>query len=417
MYHEVMREIVIIGGGAAGLAAAVAAAWKARVEGAPVGVRIFEADDRVGRSILATGNGRCNFTNAELDLEKYWHADAVQPVLSALEQASIWPKVGANGVQDFFAAMGLCWRTEGEGRMYPATGKASTVLDVLRATARALGVQECCNARVRTVEPPRQQGKPFTLRMEDGAFERAHAVICACGGKVTRKILPDGLGFSDLQPVLGPLKTDTCDIRALDNIRVRCAASLERDKQVIATERGEVLFRKYGVSGIAVFNLSRMAQPGDEVVVDLLPDLSRGELQELLNQRAAAFQALSGTAATCEDVMRGLVLPLVSEALLSCLKLKPSDPATAHNMHRASCVLKRLRLAVEGSGDVKQCQVHRGGFSLEDFCLQTMECASVPGLYMAGEMLDVDGPCGGYNLHWAWSSGLLAGLSAAERSN
>ena len=416
MYHGNMKKIVIIGGGAAGLAAGIAAAWKAREAGALASVRIFEADDRVGRSILATGNGRCNFSNAEVGPADYFGASFVEPALEALEQAAFWPaSEGENAVLSFFEALGLAWREEGEGRLYPITGKASTVLDVLRATAFALGVQECCGMRVRAVEPPREAGKPFTLRMEDGAFQRAQAVICACGGKVARALLPSSLGFAALQPVLGPLKTDVRDIRALDNIRVRCAASVERDKQTIAVERGEVLFRKYGVSGIAIFNLSRFAQAGDEVVVDLLPDLSRMELQELLNQRAASLQALSNKTATCEDVLRGLVLPLVGEALLSCLKLKPSDLATPHNMHRASCVLKRLRLKVEGPGDVKQCQVHRGGFLCDEFDPITMECRSIPGLYAAGEMLNVDGPCGGYNLHWAWSSGLLAGISAVEQ--
>ena len=189
---------------------------------------------------------------------------------------------------------------------------------------------------------------------------------------------------------------------------------LERDKQILAREKGEGLFRKYGVSGIAIFNLSRFAQPGDEVVLDFVPNLTRDDLQALLNERAAAFTALGGPAATCEDALRGLVLPLVAEALLIILKLKPFDPATTKNMHRASMALKRFRLRVEGPGDAKQCQVHRGGFDCSEINPKTMEFYGFPGLYAAGEMLDVDGPCGGYNLHWAWTSGLLAGMSAIE---
>ena len=486
-------DVIIIGGGAAGLAAAISAAWKCRVlsgkgvagagEGAgdasgsssvcagaddtvdtaagvaagsnatavaasrsgavcPASIALFEADDRVGRSILATGNGRCNFSNAAISSYLYQNAALVSAPLAgfyiiqrylayqnaafvgaslaALEEAAFWPRScstsgqqSQNAVLDFFADLGLCWREEGEGRLFPITGKASTVLDVLRAAAQGLDVKECCNMRVRSVEPPRAPGKPYTLRMADGSFQRSHQVICAVGGAVAREFLPGDLPYAPARPVLGPLKTDTRDIRALDNIRVRCQATLERDGAPLAQDRGEVLFRKYGLSGSALFNLSRIAQPGDTVVLDLFPDMSRDELQSYLHERAAAMRALSGREATCRDVTRGMMLPLVAEALLKTLKLRPEDPASAQNMHRLSRVAKRFKVAVEGAGDPKQCQVHRGGFSCEAFDATTMECKQHAGLFAAGEMLDVDAPCGGYNLHWAWASGALAGASAA----
>ena len=476
-YHKRMNEnetydVIIIGGGAAGLAAAISAAWKCRVlsgkgvagagEGAgdasgsspvrsgadgavdaatgvvagsgataaaaacsganarSVSIALFEADDRVGRSILATGNGRCNFSNAVISSDLYQNAAFVGASLAALEEVAFWPRScppsgqqKQNAVLDFFANLGLCWREEGEGRLFPITGKASTVLDVLRAAAQGLGVKECCNMRVRSVEPPRAPGKPYTLRMADGSFQRAHQVICAVGGAVARELLPGDLPYAPARPVLGPLKTDTRDIRALDNIRVRCWATLERDGAPLAQECGEVLFRKYGLSGIAIFNLSRIAQPGDTVALDLFPNMSRDELQSYLHERAAATRALSGREATCRDVTRGMMLPLVAEALLKTLKLRPEDPVSAQNMHRLSRVAKCFKVAVEGAGDPKQCQVHRGGFSCEAFDATTMECKQHAGLFAAGEMLDVDAPCGGYNLHWAWASGALAGISAA----
>ena len=434
-------DVIIIGGGAAGLAAAISAAWKCRVLGEegvaagsgataaasrsgagarPASIALLEADDRVGRSILATGNGRCNFSNAVISNDLYQNAVFVSESLAALEKAAFWPRSCSpagqqmqNAVLDFFADLGLCWREEGEGRLFPITGKASTVLDVLRAAAQGLGVKECCNMRVRSVEPPRALGKPYTLRMADGSFQRAHQVICAVGGSVARQLLPDDLPYAPTRSVLGPLKTDTRDIRALDNIRVRCQAALERDGAPLAQERGEVLFRKYGLSGIAIFNLSRFAQPGDTVVLDLFPDMTRDELQSYLHERAAATRTLSGREAACQDVTRGMMLPLVAEALLKTLKLRPEDPASAQNMYRLSRVAKRFKVAVEGAGDPKQCQVHRGGFLCEAFDATTMECKQHVGLFAAGEMLDVDAPCGGYNLHWAWASGTLAGASAA----
>ena len=505
-------DVIVVGGGAAGLAAAISAAWAARggvaahgevpggevtdgevtaddaafarnVAPARLNVAVFEADERVGRSILATGNGRCNFSNAYISPEVYRNAPFVSEVFAALERVAPWGQGGATGsatsgengsenasatggeasgengganasatsgeksgengsatsgeasgengsanasatggengsqknaVLAFFSWLGLMWREEAQGRLFPVTGKASTVLDVLRAAVRALGVQECCNTRVQSIEPPRAPGKPYTLRLADGAFARAQAVVCAVGGAVARQLLPDDLAYTAPVPVLGPLRTETSDIRGLDNIRVRCNVSLERDKAVIARESGEVLFRKYGLSGIAIFNVSRHAQPGDVVALDLFPALSENQLVEHLFERARAFAAVSGRAATCEDVLRGMVLPLVAEALCKVFGLKLEDEATPDAIHRIACLAKRFKVKVQGVGDAKQCQVHRGGFACEGFEAQTLECREYAGLFAAGEMLDVDAPCGGYNLHWAWSSGMLAGMYAAE---
>ena len=436
-------DVIVVGGGAAGLAAAISAANVFPC----LNVAVFEADERVGRSILATGNGRCNFSNAYISPEVYRNAPFVSEVFAALERVAPWGQGGATGseksgeksgenageksgengsatggengsqknaVLAFFSWLGLMWREEAQGRLFPVTGKASTVLDVLRAAVRALGVQECCNTRVQSIEPPRAPGKPYTLRLADGAFARAQAVICAVGGAVARQLLPDDLAYTAPGPVLGPLRTETSDIRGLDNIRVRCNVSLERNKAVIARESGEVLFRKYGLSGIAIFNVSRHAQPGDVVALDLFPALSENQLVEHLFERARVFAAVSGRAATCEDVLRGMVLPLVAEALCKVFGLKLEDEATPDAIHRIACLAKRFKVKVQGVGDAKQCQVHRGGFACEGFEAQTLECREYAGLFAAGEMLDVDAPCGGYNLHWAWASGMLAGMYAAE---
>ena len=416
-------DVIVVGGGAAGLAAAISAANVFPC----LNVAVFEADERVGRSILATGNGRCNFSNAYISPEVYRNAPFVSEVFAALERVAPWGQGGANAsatsgengsqknaVLAFFSWLGLMWREEAQGRLFPVTGKASTVLDVLRAAVRALGVQECCNTRVQSIEPPRAPGKPYTLRLADGAFARAQAVVCAVGGAVARQLLPDDLAYTAPVPVLGPLRTETSDIRGLDNIRVRCNVSLERDKAVIARESGEVLFRKYGLSGIVIFNVSRHAQPGDVVALDLFPALSENQLVEHLFERARVFAAVSGRAATCEDVLRGMVLPLVAEALCKVFGLKLEDEATPDAIHRIACLAKRFKVKVQGVGDAKQCQVHRGGFACEGFEAQTLECREYAGLFAAGEMLDVDAPCGGYNLHWAWSSGMLAGIHAAK---
>ena len=264
------------------------------------------------------------------------------------------------------------------------------------------------------VEPPRGPGRPFTLRLADGRFERADAVIVAVGGAVARNLLPEGLPFVEPVPTLGPLATETRWCRPLDNIRVRGALVLRRGGAVMARELGEVMFRKYGVSGIAAFNLSRLAAVGDALAVDFLPALPADRTETFLRDRRKALRAALGREVTWDDMLRGVVLAPVADVLLAAVGLKGKTPAAAAEAAPVAAVLKGLTLPVEGLGDVRQCQVHRGGVAVEAVDAASCEVRGVPGLYVVGEALDVDAPCGGYNLHWAWASGLLAGKSAVE---
>lgn len=451
-----MKTIAIIGGGAAGLAAAICAARSARdaargtgrdvvrdaTYAAPredVGVVVYEADERVGRSILATGNGRCNFTNAVIEPGLYRNADFVSQALRALEyQAPRWGSAPeglehSNAVQALFADLGLAWREEGEGRMYPSANKASSVLDVLRGAAFALGVEERCECEVVSVDPPASsggRGSRFTMRLASGAFERADVVIVACGGDVARKMLPDSLSFTRPQAILGPLATDTGLAKQLDNIRVRGVARLLDDEKEIARETGEILFRKYGLSGIAIFNLSRFARKGSVIELDMLAFLN--EPTELIDPASVALAAeapdatsayaldrydrafaLAQEKPTCGAYLRGLVLPQVARVVLKQAGFEEHDRLDRRQAPELLQAFRRLRFTCEGIADPRQCQVHRGGFAPSNFDPNTMQAFVIPGLFLAGEALDVDAPCGGYNLHWAWASGMLAGWSAA----
>lgn len=409
-----MRTIAIIGGGAAGLAAAIAAGDRARELGMPVEVVVYERDDRVGRSILATGNGRCNFSNLDLKLYEYHNSDFVKQVFDTAGDEWL--------VRDFFEGMGLEWRAEPDGRLYPLANKASVVVDVLRAAMADLGVREACDQEVVSIEAPRAEGKPFTLRMKDGAFRRADAVIVACGGRFANSLEVAGLSILPMRPVLGPLavsKDDVPIVRELDNIRVRCRAILTREKDneynAIASEKGELMFRKYGVSGICVFNLSRIAQPGDMLVLNFMPD-GFGEFPaDYLEGRRKALVERYGEAVTYEQMLRGFLLPRVYEAILKREGKKPSDLCGPKDIEELVGILAFFSLDIAGIGDEGLCQVRRGGFPVDAVAPESMEALGCPGLYLVGEVLDVDGPCGGYNLHWAWTSGILAGKSAVER--
>lgn len=419
------KKLAIIGGGAAGLAAAIAAGRLTATAGVPGGcdVVLYERDDRVGRSILATGNGRCNFSNAQMDASVYRNAEFVDAAFRELAElraagCNIWqPPCGdtaLNPVLQLFSDLGLVWREEGEGRLYPAANKASVVLDVLRSETKRLGVREACEHKLTALDAPQRSGERFHLRFSDGAVEHADAVIVTCGGNVLEGLLPGSFAVMPQRPVLGPLRTDTARTRVLDNIRVRCAVELARagSGKLVAREQGELLFRKYGVSGIAVFNLSRFAEPGDTLLVDFLPSVDARDCESWLSARHKRMTA-QGASPTGMDFLRGLLLPAVSEVVLKQAGLVPEAAFSKKYTVALVQVLKAFPLTVEGIGDARQCQVTRGGYQAAAFDARTMEARELPGLHVAGEALDVDAPCGGFNLHWAWASGLLAGAHAA----
>ena len=414
------KRLAIVGGGASGLTAAIAAGEYARETGLPLDIVVFERDDRVGRSILATGNGRCNFSNRNIKFFQYHNYKFVGEAIGRIALAP-----DDDAVHSFFRDHGLVWREEEDGRQYPQANKASVVVDVLRAAAAAVGAHEACEREVVAVEPPRNAGKPFTLRMADGVFERADAVIVACGGKASASLSAAGLTHLPLQPVLGPLRCTDEDIaltRELDNIRVRCTVSLIRphgdEYAVVAIEHGELMFRKYGVSGICVYDLSRLWQPGDSLEINFLPDFDpfeRDEVEGFLQQRHDMLVATYGEGITYSDFLRGLLLPRVYEALLKREGKRPSDACTREDALELLYMLTMFPLNVAGIADSDQCQVRRGGFDVAGFDPNSMAARDIAGLYACGEALDVDGPCGGYNLHWAWSSGIIAGRCAAKR--
>lgn len=408
-----MKKIAVIGAGAAGLAAAVAAGEAAEQLVADVQVHVFEASDRVGRPILATGNGRCNFTNAHIDADVYRNARFVRQALDAFEGA--FPKgEHPNGIAAFFTNRGMLYREEGEGRMYPLANKASVVLDVLRHRMEAVGAQVHLESHVASIDGPRDGSARFTMRMADGAFERADAVILACGGSVAQAMLPDGFAFAEQRPVLCSLATDTTYIKELDNIRAKAVLSLVRNGEGLAREAGEVMFRKYGISGICAFNLSRFAEPGDFLAVDFLPFVAERDAQAFADDRFRLLEPLCAHGVTCADFLQGIVLPRVADALLKYADVEPDFPANDGNSFKLMGALKDFRAAVKGPGDAEHAQVQRGGFEVSAFDAETFEAKAVPGLHVVGEALDVDAPCGGFNLHWAFASGLMAGRSCVS---
>lgn len=394
-------NVIIIGGGAAGLSAAIAAA---RLGAA---VTILEASPRVGNKILVTGNGRCNLSQRKISPTAYNVADFVSPVLSAFPSSK---------VVSFFESLGLMTYADEEGRIYPITNNASSVLDVLRLECARLGAEIVCDFRVAEVSPlPNQQG--FAALSSTGRQVMGDTVIAATGGGAS--LLAD-LGHQAVkcEPVLLPIRTKTEPIRGLSGVRVRCCASIlaenfsqdgTKDLLPVATERGEILFRDYGVSGIMVFDLSRYLYQGHILSIDFLPDDTLEELTQVLEVRRDSFPSR-----TAENFLTGMFHTRVAAALLRAARVSPKTPVPEIPCDTLAQVIKNFKLAITGPGDPKQAQVTRGGASVEEFSPETLASQRVTGLFAAGEVLDVDGRCGGYNLHWAWSSGIVAGENAAQ---
>lgn len=369
-------DVCVLGGGAAGLVAGIVAAE------AGAQVVVLERTLECGRTILATGNGRCNFANAHLEPGLY-----NDPTFVAATCGTTW----LNDVLSFFGDCGLAWSEEAEGRLYPLSRQAASVRNVLLLRAREAGVVLAPGREIYAVEPARN-GFAISFTEEFGELNEgalaARAVIVASGGS-SRLSQNLGLSATSPSPLLCPLACDSALLKELDGIRVKAQATLVRNGTTVASEIGEVLFRDYGLSGIAVFNLSRYAQAGDKIVLDLAPSLSPNEVQRL-------------GAHTLDGIL---------------------DPVLAHAIERHAgsrtavlAQIKNLSFEVRSLTQTTRAQVHRGGLATSSFDPATLRCTSLPGLFACGEALDVDGPCGGYNLAWAWKSGMVAGSHAAKEA-
>lgn len=397
-----MKEIVIVGGGAAGLMAAVCA----KERDASARVTVLEAGERVGKKLLSTGNGRCNLTNVNARVEDYAPAGV----------GGVLAQEPPRRVMERFEGMGLVCRVEGEGRVYPASDAASSVLDTLRLTAAHLGVEEVVGF---CAEQVMHGKKGFTVRAQDGRAVRGDRVILTCGGQAASKFtgyeLARALGHTvtALRPGLLPVKTDGAGIRGLNGVRCRCAAVLLRDGRAVRREEGEVLFKDFGLSGIAVFQLTREMARGSgkyEIELDLLPQMDDGQAEEFVLRRAEAL-GWRGT----DAFLLGMFHKNVAANLLKMAGIGAGrvGDVPAAQLKKLARLMKHWRHAVTGVQGFQNAQVTIGGVPLGEVDGSTLASRVCPGLYLAGEVLDVDGPCGGYNLQWAWASGAVAGNHAA----
>ena len=398
-----MIDVIIIGGGASGMMAALTAAQEAENR-----VTLLERQARVGRKLLSTGNGRCNLTNTQAGPEHYHGGtDFAGYALRAFTPED---------TLGFFQRLGLLTSREYGGRVYPLSNQANSVVDVLRFALEQAGVRVLTGCPAEGVE---RSAGGFAVK---SAGERLYAdkLIVACGGCAGSKLggVMDGykllasLGHSRtaLYPALTQVRTDTAYPRALKGVRVSCRVTLRRGKDVLAGKSGELLFTDTGVSGTVIFELSRAVSSGGEgleLSLDFLPDMDEGAVVEYLRARRENAPSLPAN-----RILTGTVHNRLGQML--CRYAGVSGEVTAsrlsdEQLRALAAACGDFRLRVTGVSGFESAQVTAGGVRTGEFVPQTLESRLVPGLFACGEVLDVDGDCGGYNLQWAWSSGRLAG--------
>lgn len=446
-----MARVAVIGGGAAGMMAAIAAA------GNGAEVTVYEKNDRVGKKILATGNGKCNFSNRDFSVG-YYNGNGLKGA-DCRRLEHFFRQFSMEDAVNFFEMAGMLVK-EKNGYLYPWSEQASTVLDILRLELRRLKVEVRTLAEIDGIngiegvngigatggieektEGVREKnerkvtlqgggGRKFRLLPfeDDGIYD---AVVVACGGCAAAKTGSDGGGYK-LAGQLGhrivPTVPSLVQLRCSDGFfkivaGVRCEAGITlyagagtAGRERVQEERGELQFTDYGISGIPVFQLSRQAayllreKKTVTASIDFFPCMDRQEFEELCAKRLSGAKGKN-----MEEFLLGMANKKINLLMLKLAGLKPEQKAGAAGRKELKRLLfsyRALQVHVSAANSFEQAQVTAGGVDMAEIS-DKLSSVKVPGVYFAGEVLDVDGRCGGYNLQWAWTSGYIAGKNAA----
>lgn len=407
-------DIAVIGGGASGLMAAAAAAYTCRNQNTHAKIVILEKNARVGKKILATGNGRCNLTNMSVKSDCY-NGDAgfIEPILQ---------RYSAKKIIRVFGAMGLVCRELDGGRVYPYNLQASCVLNILRRQLDFYKVETVCGFSVsQVVKSP----SGFVISSPGGSVI-ARRVIFASGGMACPQSGSDGKCFNILKalghsptklfPALVQVRTPPDRVKALKGVRSMAAVTLKLDGKPVKTAEGEVQFTENGLSGICVFELSRfvgeLKNAGNmEICLDFTPEYTMENVFSMLKNECETMQNLPALQLT-----EGFLNKAVGSEIIKSVLKEPSKTAGALSeteIRRIAETVKSFSFPVTGTLSWDKAQVTAGGVPLSEVNAD-MSSKVCNGLYLCGELLNIDGCCGGFNLHWAWASALAAGESAAQ---
>jgi predicted Rossmann fold flavoprotein len=403
-------DILIIGGGASGFISAITA----KEHNSNLKIAILDRLPRVLKKVLATGNGTCNLSNRDLDLKHYYgDLDFIKSVMAQFD---------LDKTLQFFERIGIITETDDEGRIYPVSRCASAVVDALRFKAEALGIDIICDCKVADIK---KQDK-FIVKAEDGQIYKSDKLILSAGGTASKNLGSDGSGYklaemlhhnrSKLFPAICPFKTDISKIKSLRGIRLDAIVKVLVGDNKVAEQSGELLFTEYGLSGNLIFKLSRRIsenlKQNPVLSIDLLPKISLDDLtSSLFDLRAdAGYLKL-------DEFLMGLLPKAVARMVVinsgTDFNNRIASSLTDLELEKISKSAKDFRIIPKEPLSFEKAQVTCGGLNTADFNPQTLQSKKIKNFYACGEILDVDGDCGGYNLQWAWSSGFVAGKNVA----
>ena len=397
--------IGIIGAGASGMAAALAAAENENVE-----VILMERQARVGRKLAATGNGRCNLTNLHANHQGY-HGEAPQFASVALNRYDVEETL------HWFHDLGLYTVAEESGRVYPYSDQANSVVDVLRFALEKPNIQLLTGFEVKKVK---KADGGFRLESAEDVIS-CDKLIIACGGLAGTKLGGSMSGYqllrafghkcTKLRPTLVQLKSSWGGCASLKGVRANCHVQILHDGQLHSESSGELQFTEYGLSGPVMFEVSRDACQGSgswTARLDFLPGQDAEWLcRQLLRRRDTHWKA--------EDLLTGILHNRLGRVLTQSVGISAYVPIAQleeAEIRTVANAVKSFDVTLTEPMGMDAAQVTAGGIVTSEFDASSMESCLVPGLFACGEVLDIDGDCGGYNLQWAWSSGRLAGKSA-----
>lgn len=408
-----MNKVIVIGGGASGMTAAIAAARN----GAEI--TVLEQNDRIGKKILSTGNGRCNLTNHTI-LENCYYGDDKELIHQVLQSFHV------QEADLYFESLGIFTKSRGD-YIYPLNDQASAVRDALELEAKQLGIKVITGISVSKIQ--KKSNIFFVYGSNKTERFSGDCVILACGSKASQVSGSDGSGYalakslghslSTVVPALTALRTNEKYFRRLAGIRTTAEVTLLVEGASTAKDCGEVQFTDYGISGIPVFQISRHAakalEKGQSVSVklDLVPTMSCAVFTEKMRKRREHYS--KRTAEACfNSLLPGKLTPVLLE-LCGIDRMLWTHKITDDKWNRMLRLCKEFEVKILAVNGFEKAQVCAGGVRTDELDPHTMESKKCSGLYITGELLDVDGICGGYNLHFAWATGLIAGKAAAEK--
>ena len=385
-------KVAIIGGGASGLICALKLS-----DAGLKNIKIFERNDRLGKKLSSTGNGQGNITNLNMGIEHYCS--------SGLQKAKIvLEEFDEKSLISYFTELGGCFVSDDRGRVYPSSYQAASVTDLLRFAVQDKNICFCCNEYIKDVSISKDQ---FRICSEKSEYFFDYVVVCT-GGQASKHFGTDGNGYeiakkfghsiTRLRPTLVQLRAEKQKIKGLKGVKCNCKVKLQSQANRLFC--GDLLFTDYGVSGDVVFKLSTYAKENDVAIIDFLPQILQNDLQNILICKMNKYPEMAA-----ENYLRCIINSALARLILNIMKINPAAPCkTITDVQGLVRNIKEFRLGLEGGLGFDTAQVTQGGILMSEVDEYLMSNFR-KNLFFAGEILDVDGECGGYNLQWAFSSG------------